>query len=323
MKKFLTAWLLLGFIGTGIVPANAAIMNFFPDEEQKDDEEGPKVINPYDDKYKPDIATGAENGQGSIVPNYIFYATLVREPGASPDDLNLLVVSPGSVTGCLDIENPTMETVKTGNTLRLKMTEGRIGVDTGTVRYFQYECSPKTNASEMRITLSKQQLLNDHIEKLILVSPAIGDFNDMLLDFQDHALTVTSKMHDLSALGIPLKGSTSTMTYWDYPENTMVLLSSGADLRDPETMASVRKLARRKGLTPLDEIIPEFNPGYSLSDKLFVVDTNGLYKQQLSAPTDSLMLGTIQTTETYFGPKGPYPKPVEKSVYARMPGTQE
>ncbi len=305
----------LSMVGT----AAYAQINLFDDPEE---DEGPKVINPYDDKYKPDIAI--ENPEGdSLVPNFIYYAGFIRKPNASNDDLNLFIFSPGSVFGCLDIENPIIEPVKIGNALHLRLTEGYIGADTETVRYFHYECKPGPGQSEMHLTLSKEKLIKDGINKLVLVSEQIGPFNDMLLDFEEHGVTITSKMNDLTLFGLPITGQTTTFTYWFYPENTMALFSSSADLRDEETMKKVRALARKRGLVPLDEHIPNFKPNYENSDKFYVVDTAGIHKEKLSDPNSTFILGPIETHELYFGPNGPYDKPVTKTIFAKKPGLYE
>lgn len=321
MKKVLTLLLLLGLALGCITPNASAQADFgFGNEE---DEEGPKVVNPYADKYKADITLSEEEQAGGIVPNFIYYTVLLRKPGASADDINLMITSPGAIVGCLDMEQPSIETQQSGNALHLKMTDGHIDVDTETIRYYHYECKPETSTSTLYLTLSKQQLQDSGIDRLVLFSEAIGPFNDMKLAYGEHSITITSEMRDLSRLGIPMSGSVDTLTYWAYPENTMALFSSGADLHDENTMANVRKLARAKGLTPLDEIYTDFRPHHSLADKLYVVDQKGIYKNKLENPDDVLTLGTIETTEVYFGPNGAYDKPIQKAVYAKTPGLYE
>ena len=321
MRKILTLLLLLGLSFWIAMPNVYAQTDFgFGNNEE---EEGPKVVNPYADKYKADITLSKEEQAGGIVPNFIYYVALLRKPGASVDDLNFMITSPGALVGCLDMEHPSIETEKSGSALHLKMTDGYIDVDTQTIRYYHYECKPETSTATLYLTLSKKQLQKSGIEKLVLFSESIGPFNDMELVYGDHSITITSEMRDLSPLGIPMGGSVDTLTYWAYPENTMALFSSGADLRDEKTMAKARKLARAKGLTPLDEIYTDFRPPHSLADKLYVVDQKGIYKNKLEAPGDVLTLGTIETTEIYFGPSGAYDKPIQKTVYAKTPGLFE
>jgi len=290
--------------------------------QEDDDEEGPKVLNPYDDKYKPDLKIEQPEGS-ALVPNFIYFAGFIRKPNASADDLNLYIFSPGSVFGCLDIENPSIEPVQIGPALHLKLTDGYIGADTETVRYFHYECKPGPGQSEMHLSLSKEKLLKDGINKLVIVSEEIGPFNDMILDFKEHSVVITSKIHDLSIFGLPAKGGEDTFTYWIYPENTMALFSSSADMRDEDTLKNVRDLARRRGLTPLDEIITDFEPRYGNTDKLYVVDTTGRYKAKLAKPNDVFSFGQIEAKELYFGSKGAYDKVITKTIFAKRPGLYE
>lgn len=289
---------------------------------QEEEDEGPKVINPYDDKYKPDIKVDNTAGT-SLVPNFIYYIGLIRKPGASPDDLNLQIFSPNTVVGCLTMESPTIEPVKMGTTLQLKITDGYIGPDTETIRYYHYNCEPNTGILQVGTTLSKQQLKEDGIKKLVIFSDAIGAFNDILLDISDERTHIISKIENIEKLGIPISASESTSTFWNYPENTMILSSSSTDLRNETVIKSLKNLARSKGLTPLDEILSGFEARHQQNNMLYVVDTQGIFKSKLSTLADSFILGSIKQSETYYGTTGPFEKPVKKAVIARMPGLYE
>ncbi|MCB9983333.1 MAG: hypothetical protein H6861_06640 [Rhodospirillales bacterium] len=330
MKKLLILPLLLALICLGIHTGAQAQIQFDRNDDVEyefnfggeEEEEGPKVINPFADKYKADLTAQKTEGT-SLLPNFIYYFTFLRKPGAAPDDLNLYIFSPGTVTGCLSKEQAGLETVKIAPALQIKITEGQTSVDTETVRYFHYECKPETGMVEMQITLSKEQLAKDKINKLVLYSEAVGPFNDIMLDMQDDRINVESRLCDLSRFGLPTKGIPTTFTYWLYPENTMVLQTSSADSRDQKIRSEVLALARRRGLTPLEEIIPGFEKEHLNDNKLFVVDRAGRYKEELADPRNTFTLGQIQQSEMYFGAKGPYNKTVEIPVYARAPGIHE
>lgn len=322
MKILFTLLLSLGLFC--IISANPAYaqIDFGFDDDQTEEEEGPKVVNPYDKKYKPDLK--AEKSEGtSLVPNFIYNARFIRKPNADPDDLNLRISSPSSAFGCLTIENPRIKPTQIGSTLRLKLTDGYISVDNETIRYFHYECKSIPGQSEMHLTLSKEQLIKDGINKLVLVSEEIGPLNDMLLDFKDNSVTITSKMHDLTQFGVPITGQTDIFTYWVYPENTMALFSSSLDLRDKEIRRNVKALARRKGLTPLDEVITGFKPHHDNADKLYVVDIPGRFKDKVAKPGDVFSLGKIETKTPYFGADGAYDKATLKTILAKKPGPAE
>ena len=321
MKKLLTA---LSLITLFCASSAYAQIDFNFDGSADDEDDGPKVINPYDDKYKPDITIDDSESGASLLPNYFYHVGFVRKPGSTADDLNMVIASPGSITGCLEMDNPTVKTVKVGTAMRLEITDGFIDVDRNTVRYFHYECKPGTSTSHMNITLSKEQLREDGIEKLTIVSEEIGAFNDITLDIQDTHVTITSEVRDLSQFGLPIPPTPgSEITYWNFPENTISLFSSDADLHDDEAMKAARALARKQGLTPLDEIISGFKPNHMYDDKLYVVDVEGRFNENLKEQNDVFALGTIQQPELYFGPQGAYNKPVEKTVYARRPGLYE
>jgi len=319
MKNLLKAIFLVGFCLSITAQPSYAQVDFNFDEEE---DQGPKVLNPYDDKYKVDIKADASEGT-SLVPNYVYYAGFIRKPESSADDLNLQIISPGMIMGCLHMESPSIEPVKIGPALHLKITDGFIAPDNETIRYFHYDCKQSSGTSQMHMTFSKKQLKEDGIEKLVVVTEQLGAFNDVALDMNDQRTILTSKVRDLSHLGLPLTGSEEIFTFWHYPENTMVLLSSATDLRDKNTMRAVKNLARSKGLTPLDEIFTGFTPRYEQSNLLYVVDTQAIYKDKLPTPTDNFLLGAIEQNEQYYGANGPYDKKIKKTIMARKPGLYE
>ncbi len=318
MKKQLLLTLLLTFsiLLTTNAPVFAQVDLF---GEQEEEEEEPKVLNPYDDKYKANIEPEKIQGQ-SLLPNFIHFIGILRKPGADPDTLNFMVLTPGMVNGCLNIEQATVETRISGSSLYLDIVDGSIFPDNETVHYFHYECKPSTNKMQIDIALSKKKLMKDGIKKLVFKRD-VGTFNDIFINVKENSVSLASSMRDFSSPDLPMKGEEST--YWIHPENTLVLFSSDADLRDEETMKQVRALARKKGLTPLDEILPGYKPHYQNAHKLYAVDVEGHFTEKLPPPNGAFSFGAIEATELYFGADGPYDKPITKEVFARKPGLYE
>lgn len=315
----LSALILFGSASSALAQVDFNFDGSGTDEE----EEAPRVLNPYDDKYKPDIEQPAGDST-SILPNFYYYAGFVRKPGASADDLNMVIFSPASITGCLDIENPSIKTVKAGNTMRLKIIDGSIDVDRDTVRYFHYECSPQSGTSQMSMTFSKNQLREDGIEKFVVESEAIGPFSDMLLDIKETHVTIEATVRDLSRMGLPVPvGASAIQTFWNYPENTMVVFSTSADLNDAETMAQAKSAVRKKGLSLLEDVLPGFRPDAKNANKLYVVDTAGRFAEELAERDAVFEIGSIKEKELYFGANGPYDKSIKKSIFAKRPGLYE
>ena len=314
------ACLILGSLTLG--PNAFAQPEFDFGQNGSEEEDKPKVVNPYDDKYKPDLKADVETGTG-VLPNYLYFVGLLRKPKAGPDDLNFAIFAPGSVMGCLDVENPSIKPLKAGTNLRLEITDGYIDVDSSTIRYFHYECSPISGSSQIHITLSKQSLMDDNIKKLVIVSEQLGPFNDMELDIKDHSITVVSKTKGLDRFGIKRPAMSDTFTYWFYPENTYILHASAVGKDDIEGQNLIKQMVRTKNLTPLEELFPGFEPGRSNANNIYVVDEKGLYKDKLEHLTDTFQLGTIKTAEEFYGPQGLYTRAKPASVYARLPGLYE
>lgn len=313
--------LLLGLILPLLAsPAHAQNDFGFGDDEDADK---PKVINPYDKKYKANLKAEEDEDAISLVPNYIYFVGMVRKPDADPDDLNLVIVSPGLVIGCVEILQPAIKEVQFGNDLQLRLEDGFIDVDQQ-ARYFHHDCKPKTVMSNVALTLSKKRLEKDGIKSLTIVSDTIGPFNKMDLKMNKNSVEITSKSYDLEAFGLSRKGGEQTFTYWLYPENTLILNASGLDTRDQKVRADIEAFAKRRGLKRLEDVVDGFKTGFHNDKLIYVVDVDGRYNEQLENSSNNVIpIGKVSSTEQYFGSTGPYDKPVEKTVYARPPGLYE
>ncbi len=316
LRYLLLIALLLPFLAQ---PAFAQNDFGFDDE----DEDRPKVINPYDDKYKPKLDATEDEDALSLVPNYIYFVGMVRKPDANPDDLNMVIVSPGLVVGCVEILQPAIKEVKFGNELQLRIEDGFMDVDQQ-ARYFHHDCKPKVVMSNVALTLSKKRLERDGIKALTIVSEKIGPFNKMMLDMHENRIEITSESYDLEMFGLSRKGGKQTFTYWIYPENTLVLNASGLDTRDAKVRADIEAFAQRRGLKPLEDVVSGFRTDFHNDKLIYVVDVTGRYKEQLEESKNNVIpIGKVSSTEQYFGSTGAYDKTVEKTVYARPPGLYE
>jgi len=316
LRYLLLIALLLPFLAQ---PAFAQNDFGFDDE----DEDRPKVINPYDDKYKPKLDATEDEDALSLVPNYIYFVGMVRKPDANPDDLNMVIVSPGLVVGCVEILQPAIKEVKFGNELQLRIEDGFMDVDQQ-ARYFHHDCKPKVVMSNVALTLSKKRLERDGIKALTIVSEKIGPFNKMMLAMHENRIEITSESYDLEMFGLSRKGGKQTFTYWIYPENTLVLNASGLDTRDAKVRADIEAFAQRRGLKPLEDVVSGFRTDFHNDKLIYVVDVTGRYKEQLEESKNNVIpIGKVSSTEQYFGSTGAYDKTVEKTVYARPPGLYE
>ena len=315
LRKLLLLGLTLPIISTPVLAQS--------DFDFGEDEERPKVINPYDDKYKPKLKAQEDEDATSLVPNYIYFVGMVRKPNANPDDLNLVIVSPGLIVGCVELLNPAIEKVQFGNDLQLRLEDGFIDVDRDP-RYFHHDCKPKVAMSNVEITLSLSEIKEKGIKYLTLVSDEIGPFNKMKLDIHDNRVEITSESLDIEVFGISRKGGKQTFTYWMYPENTLVLTASGLDTRDPKVRADMEAFAKRRGLKRLEDVVDGFSTDFHNDKLIYMVDVSGRYAEELEKSTNNVIpIGKLQSTERYFGSTGPYDRNVEKTVYARPPGLYE
>ena len=321
LRYFLLLGLILPLLA---VPAYAQLDRF--DEEFGDEQDSgnsAKVINPYDDKYKANLKAQEDEEGISLVPNYIYFVGMVRKPDADPDHINLVIVSPGLVVGCVEILQPDVEIKKFGNDLQLHIEDGFIGIDEHP-HYHHHDCEPKTVMSNTKLTLKKSKLQKDGIKTLTIISDKIGPFNKMELDFYENRIEITSQSFDFEIFGISRKGGKQTFTYWLYPENTMILTAPGLDTRDQKVRKDIEAFAVRRGLQRLEDVVKGFRTDFHNEKLIYVVDTTGRYAKDLENSENNVIpLGKVVTSEQYYGSTGPYDHPVEKTVYARPPGLYE
>lgn len=321
LRYLLLLTLVLPLLATPALAQNEDVNFRFDDVEGEDNT--PSVINPYDKKYKANLKAEEDEDSLSLVPNYIYFVGMVRKPDADPDHLNMVIVSPGLVVGCVEILQPALEVKKFGNDLQLHLEDGFIDVD-AKPHYYHHDCEPKTVMSNTKFTLSKKKLQKDGIKTLTIISENIGPFNKMELDIHDNRVEITSQSYDFEVFGISRKGGKQTFTYWIYPENTVVLSAPGLDTRNEKVRKDIEAFAMRRGLHRLGDVVDGFTTGFHNEKLIYMVDESGRYAEQLKDSENNVIpLGKLVTSEQYFGSTGPYEQEVEKTVYARPPGLYE
>ena len=326
MKKFLLLFLLFGFFAS--VPATITVAQDF-DFGDEDEDEGPKVINQYDDKYRPnqqydDYGTKDFKPQGAkLVPNFFYYGIVTRPSYAGPDDLNLTMMSPGSVSGCLYSEPPSVKTEIAGKTLKIEMVDPLLDADWETVRYFHYDCKTQTTTQKIDITLSKDRLIRNDINKIVLANDEFGTVGEFEIELDKNKIVVKADPLYEMIFGRRGRGGKQVVTHWFYPENTLVLFSSSIDLRDEKNREKAIALGRSKGLVPLEEVLEGFETGDKKEKLLYMVDTANVFSDETNEESSAFVLGTVTAGETFYGPQGAYEKPVKKPIYAKSPGLYE
>lgn len=289
---------------------------FGGNQEEQTQAEAPKAFNPYDKKYRP-----RPQPEGSSKTNMIGESDLapqiIRLSGMPSDHFALRLVASKAVTGCLKKEDQNVKIEKNNGVMKVILGGGEISTDRSSVSYSQYECDLRTGTSIIDIPITRSDLLAADIKTLMVQNESSFTIVKLELDIQDDKITFSEDV----GLSKPKKKSANAplvfeRTFWLYPEGTKVL-HTNAKNKSEDVMSMMRTLARSKGLTPLEEIMPGFSAPNPASGKIYVVDTQGQFKD--AAP----LLGEIDIPEPFFGPQGQYERLTKKQVFMQDPGLYE
>lgn len=284
----------------------------FGNGEEKKDE--PKAINPYSKKYKKQVPLTDKQKEDkaarSLLPNFIYASYFVREPGLKPGEVKLRTMVPAAITGCLKLKQPSIEVRKNTPKIDLIMKEAEIRPDK-TKRYPQFECDQRNQYAQVDIILNRDELIEGGYNKIGLRNSGLR-FLDVDLEVDENKITATGK----SSACIPNAGGSTT--YWFYPQNTIVLGQPGTEPND-ETKGAIRTAAKKAGLIPLEDVISDFRPSDYAARNMYFVDKAGKYVKEINTAGRPILFDTVSASETYYGANGPYNRPKDIHVYAKLP----
>ncbi len=277
-------------------------MNF--NFSKTDEEEGPKVVNQYDAKYR--ITGGEETDIKNVLPDFNYKLDFVRAEGAAPGNATLRMMTPLALSGCVHLQQPVVTIRENAPIIALHITSSELVLDK-TVRYAHFQCDVRSQYAYFDLPLNREDLLEKGIHT-ITINTDSGQFRKITLDVNDDRVIAMA-----SAGGIA--------TYWFYPENTVVLTAS-ENLSD-DARSELNTRARSAGLIPMAEEMATYDAGSALANNAYFIDNTGHLKKQIAEAGKPVAFGTVSTTETYFGPNGQYKQPRNIQVFAKLPGAHE
>ncbi len=305
-------------------------------DDSSDSADGEKenpVFNPYDPKYRPMAAIAAQDKSGikSLLPNNFYGLTFLHVPDATANDLTLRLITPGTVSGCLKTTPASVVPNIIGRSLTLELTESKMEIDNSIVRYALHSCDLTSHTSITDATINLEELRQKKIESLSMTAKSVGRFASLKLVMDTNKITITSDMGRLNGRASEKaqcqgenKPEYCTYTYWLYPKGTYTLISNALTKNGNDALVKqIKVLARSKGLTPLEEILPDFKNEQYQRDLVYVVDDKSLFSGKVKALDDRYLLGNVRSSETFYGPQGPYERVRETPVYAKLPGIYE
>ncbi len=292
------------------------------------------IIKQYDPDFRPSFMDDEKEKNGEfeeideifentgLISSAPYQVEYVRLPDAKPGDVTLRIVSPASITGCINVTQPTAEVKATGRTVKIEITDARLTPDRTNTEYSLHSCKVSTGSSKIDITLKREALIQQRINRIMLEVKNKGPFLNMKLRTDKEKAFFIADILDLARMGLPYKNAINKTVYWFYPENTVLLFNSSLKMTD-DNIRKIIHFARTKGLTPLTTILPDFRTTKRNRHKLYFVDTDGIYADQIETINDVETLGNIEMEEVFHGPEGPYKKTSEKSIFIKRPGLYE
>ncbi len=223
-----------------------------------------------------------------------------------------------SFVSCVKIINPKHSTEFDENgTMTIKVEKYIIDAR-DMPRNPHYECNTAPQQAGASINLSKELLQENNVKK---VKFKVGKSSEtFLVKLTDSYIQLTpdNNRNPQSCCNrfrpLEVNGVANTLKFWFYPENTVILTADGTD-KDITLESRLMELARSKGLTPLDEVMPDHVNFRKQPNRYYFVDKAGRYKVG-----NGELFDYIQADAMKFGLEADEPIKKNIAVFIRKPG---
>jgi hypothetical protein len=240
----------------------------------------------------------------SLLPTGEQFVYFVRTPDEKSNEAILRLVTPVSVSGCMNMIPPTVAMRQGAGMLAFKIQSGDVALDKS-VRYAHYQCHQGSNVAFADIKLNRDELMRKKIKALTFQSEG-GGMDTYNIEWSGDKLTLLPK----TAFAFkPFEGSgrADPLSHYFYPDNAIVLYAPAA-AKDADLEGPIENLAMSKGLTRASV------PGAD-----YFIDQQKILSGSLAFGS-SAYVGTINAREKFQGPNGPYDQEKPLDIYARRPG---
>lgn len=262
----------------------------------------------------PPLAT--QSHAQSVMPNNYYDLSVVRGDNYEDGDFNIRLTSPTSVSGCVKIEPPRIETIDAGPVLYMTLKEGAVRAQEERRFTQSGGCTMNSGPSFVDIPLNKNTIEENGIKRIDLKSNAAGKLFDIALSTSENKVRIDSQ------LKAPVTDDRiekhKIIDHWFYPKNTLVIFTPDME-KSSEKQEQLKEFAMGLGMMPLGSIIPDYTPAQMDVKQLFFVDVKDNLGEDLG-PKNTITIGTIKDFETYQGPTGEYQKATNQTVFARRVG---
>ena len=257
----------------------------------------------------------------SLYPEHTYDVTFFQEPRVSESNFTLRLSYEGTVGGCAHLEDMTkekdQEKYNFKNGVSTKVVSGTFEViisqpvlvdSDDNPRYTSYDCEIKHNDSYVDVNINRDFLIKKKIKKIGFKNIKTADFGDFDIDVNK----------DRFILKTPSPKGELWYTLWFFPKNSIVLLAPKAN-SNLDVKEQIKDFALARGLVPMENVLEGYRLPHSARNYMFFDDPKGRYANKLSAENNSLDVGSITATKTYYGPNGAQEEEYEIKLYAKLP----
>lgn len=240
--------------------------------------------------------------------------SLARAPGLEAGQFILRLEAKDGISGCAKLSPLSYEVSFSGIYMDVTISDYTVDMrNPGKTTLYGCAFAPQTPAADIPLNISD---IKDKGTKRIRFHA------DGLLEYYDIKYTDSHITLALSPDGPPgpkryrplaANGIKDPLTFWFYPQNTLVLYAPAAR-KDENMGAAIEAFARTKGLTPLQEIYSDFSPPLAPPAFYYYVDSTGFFNGLVIGESGSAV-GTLNINRK-TGPDVLY-------LFARRPGRYE
>ncbi|MCB1782783.1 MAG: hypothetical protein KDI13_02200 [Alphaproteobacteria bacterium] len=248
---------------------------------------------------------------GGLFIRSIYAVRFIRD-AQDPLKFVIRMISYGDVSGCAEIEPAYVEVKNQGPNIKVEVDDAKLHLKNQDPRYSNYDCQSEMNRAYFDLPLDRDTLLNKKIKKIVLKSKDYGTFSDSDVDIDEERLLLT----------VHSQWGETTMTYWFYPANTVILYATGVK-QGQNVKSMIRDLGEQNGLIPLQDTLTEFNQPRLMSDTYYFTDPSGKFLQQVKDSGDAVKVGEIAPTRVVFDTNGPKDEPYQVDVFVKQPGEND
>lgn len=243
----------------------------------------------------------------SILSQEGFRFAFVNNPDSDPDKLLMQIIAPNPIQGCAKIYPFEAKKSINGKTLAIDVKFPHILPDYNNKN--RYDCNRSTMIGT-EIVLSHAELIENEVNAVHLRTK---------FGAAPYKLKVTEHMIRME----PQNKMLETLEYWILPKNTIILSvpqHKGNLIENHEQLQILARIARARGLSPIESIVEGYTPAGPELNRFYFVDTEGRLSQELEDNNGTTTIGELYSSEEYYGPDGKYDKEIPLEIIAMRPG---